>query len=111
MNPQGAPLPPGGGFPGGPGPRGGLFLLPPAVMLVVVLLGVLVAVVAFWQIYRKAGHSGALGLLMLVPVVNVVAMLWLAFSEWPIEKRLREARAMAALAVEPAPPAPDVTGA
>lgn len=39
--------------------------------------------VAFWKICAKAGFSGALGLLMLVPVANVILLLYLAFAEWP----------------------------
>ena len=59
------------------GPILGFFML-------LVWLGVIaVIVVAFWQIFKKSGHPGALGLLMLVPIVNLGALLYLAFSEWP----------------------------
>ncbi|MDZ4168287.1 MAG: hypothetical protein U1E26_01340 [Coriobacteriia bacterium] len=105
--PGGGP-PPGGAFPGGSGgppgfggPRGGLFMLQPWLLAVVVIVGIAVTVVAFWQIYRKAGYSGALGLLMFVPVVNIAAMLWLAFTEWPVIRQLREARAIAAAHMTP----------
>lgn len=90
---------PPGGFPGGPGPRGGL-LLPPGMMLVLLGLGAVVTGVAFWQIYRKAGLSGALGLLMIIPGVNLVMMLWFAFTEWPVLKELREQRAVSAMWAE-----------
>jgi hypothetical protein len=39
----------------------------------------------FGTIFRKAGYSGWLGLLMVVPVVNLVALLWFATSTWPLE--------------------------
>jgi len=75
-------------------------MLPPAVMITLVLVGAVVMAVAFWQIFRKAGYPGVLGLLMLVPLVNYGVMLWIAFSEWPAQRRLREAEATAALTVE-----------
>jgi len=57
------------------------------------LLGIVVliiTVIAWWKIFSKAGHSGALALLFLVPIVNLVIFLWFAFSEWPIHRRMRE---------------------
>ena len=47
-------------------------------------------VVVFCKIYARAGYSWAMGLLMLIPVVNFVMMLILAFSEWPIQKQVRQ---------------------
>jgi hypothetical protein len=46
-------------------------------------------VVAQWKVFSKAGFNGALGLLMLVPCVNMIVWLWFAFTEWPIEQQLR----------------------
>jgi len=43
-------------------------------------------VVAFCKIFGKAGYNRALGLLMLVPVANIIMPLYLGFSKWPIEK-------------------------
>jgi hypothetical protein len=40
----------------------------------------IVAIVPFWPIFRKAGFSGALSLLMLVPGVNLVLLYVVAFS-------------------------------
>ena len=42
-----------------------------------------IIVVPFWMIFQKAGHSKWLSLLMVIPLVNVVALYWLAFSKWP----------------------------
>ncbi len=53
----------------------------------------LVAVFLFaiwWRIFKKAGYSGALGLLMYVPLVNFILLLVLAFSKWPIERQLEQ---------------------
>lgn len=39
------------------------------------------------RIMGKTGHNQWLGLLMLIPLVNVGILIWLAFSEWPVERR------------------------
>lgn len=41
----------------------------------------------WWQIFTKAGYPGIYGVLMLVPVANIVLILILAFGEWPIYKK------------------------
>ena len=55
----------------------------PLMMLVFAAL----IIVPFWSIFRKAGYSQWLGVLMVVPIVNLVMLYFLAFSDWP---RLRE---------------------
>ena len=42
-----------------------------------------VPVIAFWKICSRAGFPGQLGLLMIVPLANIVLPLYLAFAEWP----------------------------
>ncbi len=39
------------------------------------------------RIFGKTGNNQWLGLLMLVPLVNLGMLVWLAFSEWPLERR------------------------
>ena len=46
------------------------------------LLGALL-IIPFWQLFSKAGYSGWWSFLMIVPVVNVIALYVLAFSNWP----------------------------
>ena len=58
----------------------------------VVPLAVATFVVAWWRIFARTGHSGALGLLMIVPGINVVLLLVLAFLRWPIERELKARR-------------------
>lgn len=73
----------------------GIFVRIGATESLIVLLfsaGLLLTVVAWWQIFAKTGNSGWLGLLMLVPVANLVLLLYLAFSEWPIHGELRRLR-------------------
>ena len=37
----------------------------------------------FWRICTKAGYPGIASLLVLIPVINVIFLYWLAFSDWP----------------------------
>ena len=43
------------------------------------------------RIFSKAGFSWALGLLMLVPLADIIMAFVLAFSEWPIQRQVRRA--------------------
>ena len=53
--------------------------------IVIVYVVVVILLVICWvNIYEKAGYNKWLGLLMLVPVVNFIAMLMFAFDEWPV---------------------------
>ncbi len=68
----------------------------PVALILIFLVAMLVSlavsalmIVAFWKISAKAGFSGALGLLMLVPLGNVILPLFLAFAEWPAMKDKR----------------------
>jgi hypothetical protein len=63
-------------------------------LFIYLVIAVLIAVV-YCKIYSKAGYPWAMGLLMLIPIVNLVMMLILAFSEWPIQKQLRQLQQMA----------------
>jgi hypothetical protein len=47
-----------------------------------------VTVLVYCKIFAKAGYCWALGLLMLVPIVNIVLPLVIAFVDWPIQKEL-----------------------
>ena len=60
------------------------------------LVGFIFAIIIYWRIFAKAGYSGALGLLMFVPIANIVMLCVLAFGEWPIYKELNYLRQMAA---------------
>jgi hypothetical protein len=56
-----------------------------------VVLGVLLTVIPFWMICKKAGFAPALALLMLVPVANIILPFYIAFADWPA-LRQRDAR-------------------
>jgi len=53
---------------------------------VIFVLVVLIAIVPYWKIFSKAGYSGALSLLLFVPLLNIILLFWFAFAEWPIER-------------------------
>lgn len=55
--------------------------------------GFLVVMLVAWaQIFKKMGHSGAMALLFLIPVVNIIVFFWAAFSDWPVLRELRALR-------------------
>jgi hypothetical protein len=53
------------------------------------LFATIIQIVAFCKIFSKAGFSWVLGLLMLVPIANIVMFFFLAFADWPIQRELR----------------------
>ena len=60
------------------------------VMLPLILCGaILVNVIPFWMICKKAGFAPALSLLMLVPIANVVLPFYIAFAQWPAQRQDR----------------------
>lgn len=64
-----------------------------AIVYVVIMLAIVVlSVIIWWKIFSKAGWSGAMGLLMFVPVANLIILLMLAFSKWPIYNELEMLR-------------------
>ncbi len=83
-------------------------------VFLIVLIGVfaLFAVVAslisaliFCRIFSKAGYHWALGLLTLIPVINMLVPFFLAFADWPAQKELRELQQRLGIA-----PGQDVSG-
>jgi hypothetical protein len=56
--------------------------------LFIMAVSVVLTIVIWWKIFSKAGWSGALGLLMLVPIVNFIMALYVAFATWPIQREL-----------------------
>ena len=50
--------------------------------LMMLILAALI-IVPFWFIFKKAGHSQWLSLLMVVPMVNLIMLYYLAFAARP----------------------------
>ena len=53
------------------------------VILFISTLAYILPVIAFWKICSKAGFPAALGLLMIIPIANIILPLYLAFTPWP----------------------------
>jgi hypothetical protein len=53
------------------------------------LIAVAIKALIFCMICSKAGYSWALGLLILVPIANIILAFYLAFADWPVQKELR----------------------
>jgi uncharacterized membrane protein YhaH (DUF805 family) len=66
------------------------------VFTLIMVAAIVFSVIIYWKIFSKAGYSGALGLLMFVPIANIVVLCILAFGEWPIYRELNQLRQMAA---------------
>lgn len=57
-----------------------------------ILMGLIVLIIKiliYCKVFSKAGYCWALGLLMLVPIANIIMPFVLAFGDWPIQKELR----------------------
>ncbi len=54
------------------------------------IISAALTVIALWKICSKAGFNGALSLLMLLPIANIVLLLYIAFAEWPALKNKNE---------------------
>jgi hypothetical protein len=51
------------------------------------LVFVVIAVVPFWRICNRVGHSPWLSLLVIVPVINLIFIYYLAFGDWPSDRK------------------------
>lgn len=65
------------------------------IFLLFALAMLILTVIIWWKIFSKAGYSGAMGLLMLLPFVNLIMLLVLAFGQWPIRRELEQLRQLA----------------
>jgi hypothetical protein len=69
----------------------------PVLIVLLIVFGILIALIAiaikvliFCKIFSKAGYSWVLGLLMLVPIADIIMAFFLAFADWPVQKQLRK---------------------
>lgn len=53
--------------------------------LMVILVFLPIFVIPYWKIFSKAGFAGALSLLMIIPLVNLIVLYVIAFSEWKMK--------------------------
>ena len=68
--------------------------IPLIAILIIIVLALLVVVpiklLISCMIFHKAGYSWALGLLMLIPIANLILIFVLAFGDWPVRRELRQ---------------------
>ncbi len=61
------------------------FLMPMIAMLcIMIVLGLVIVIVPFWFICKKAGFSPWLSLLNVVPFGNLILIYVLAFADWKV---------------------------
>jgi hypothetical protein len=53
----------------------------------IVIFWIAIFIVPAWRITKKAGYSGYLSLLTLIPLVNIIAIWIFAFAKWPVERK------------------------
>lgn len=92
------------GFMSGPA-LGGVFTIIIGSVLFMLVFFIL-SLVIFWKIWSKAGFSGAMSLLMLIPIVNFIMLCVLAFGEWPIHREMEQLRAQLMMRGAPQPSFP-----
>ena len=70
----------------------GLILLPLLIVFgILTFLGVLIVkALICCKIFAKAGYCWAFGLLMFIPIANIIMIFMLAFGEWPIQRQVRQ---------------------
>ncbi len=66
-----------------------------AALLIPIIIGLVVFIfymIMWWNIFSKAGYSGARSLLLLIPIVNLIIFIMFAFSKWPVQQELEQRR-------------------
>ena len=69
-------------------------LLENTTALIALGIGALLFALVWCRIFAKAGFRSAMGLMMLVPGVNVILLFVLAFGRWPVQHELKAFRRM-----------------
>ena len=62
------------------------------VWLLIIVTSTVIGLIIWCKLFSKAGYHWALGLLILVPIANIVVPFYLAFADWPVLKELRQLR-------------------
>jgi hypothetical protein len=70
------------------GPNEFISIVGGCIGLVIWLAMIVLYTLIFCKIFSKAGYGWALGLIMLVPIGNLVMLCVLAFGQWPIHREL-----------------------
>ena len=57
-----------------------------------VLVVCVIAIIIYWRIAMKMGYPGWYSLGLLIPLLNLILIILVAFTEWPIERELKALR-------------------
>ena len=57
--------------------------------LMIVAVSIAVTLLIWCRLFHRAGFHWAMGLLMLVPIANIIMPFYLAFAEWPVLRQLK----------------------
>lgn len=60
--------------------------------IVSLIIGLVVGIFVLYlwsRIFSKAGFSPWLCLLLIIPLVNIIMIIWFAFAEWPVSRGAR----------------------
>lgn len=60
-----------------------------AILVPICLIILIIVLIPYWTIFKKAGFSPWFALLMILPLVNLITLYVLAFSTWKV-KPVRE---------------------
>ncbi|MBC8379076.1 MAG: hypothetical protein H8E62_07875 [Planctomycetes bacterium] len=71
------------------GPNEAVSIVGGCFVLVIWLAMIVLTAVVFCKIFSKAGYHWALGLIMLIPIGNLIMLCVLAFGQWPIHRELQ----------------------
>jgi hypothetical protein len=58
-------------------------LFQPTHLLLIMLIAFAALIMPYWHIFKKAGFSPWLSLLIVIPFVGFFAIYYLAFARWP----------------------------
>jgi len=72
------------------GTPGGAGLIVMAIVLPIVFFAVAFSILVYSLIFRKTGYPWPLGFLVLVPFGSLIIQCILAFTDWPVLRRLRQ---------------------
>ncbi|MFQ6003203.1 MAG: hypothetical protein ACE5KJ_05595 [Candidatus Zixiibacteriota bacterium] len=60
------------------------------VLLFLIFLIWAIILIPYWKIFGKAGFPGWYSLSQIIPILNIIALYFLAFAKWPIYSKLDE---------------------
>jgi len=60
------------------------------VLLFLIFLIWVALLIPYWKIFTKAGFPGWYSFSQVIPILNVIVLYFLAFTEWPVHRKLNQ---------------------